>query len=110
MSMLLRAFGAERTDTLPVSEPLLARTCTVHGGEITSHPTGFLGPRLLLHGDLSSLATFLNQWKGVSVGLSVCCQVIEQSTLSTRDSFRLGNEKMASRNHSLTSVACGEVE
>ena len=43
MSMLLRAFGAERTDTLPVSEPLLAKTCTVHGGEITSYPYWFPG-------------------------------------------------------------------
>lgn len=44
------------------------------------------------------------------MGLSVFCQLIEQLTFSTRDSFSLGNEKMASRTHSLTSVACGEVE
>lgn len=44
------------------------------------------------------------------MGLSVFCQLIEQLTFSTRDSFSLGNEKTASRTHSLTSVACGEVE
>lgn len=60
MSMLLRAFGAERTETLPVSEPLLAKACIVHGGEITSHPIGFLGPCLLLHEDLSSLAALIS--------------------------------------------------
>lgn len=43
MSVLLGAFGAERTETLPVSEPSLAKACIVHGGEIASHLHWFPG-------------------------------------------------------------------
>lgn len=74
MSVLLRAFGAERTETLPVSEPLPAKACVVHGGEITSHPYWFPGSLSASSwgpwGPVFSCC--LNQWKGVSVGLSVC--------------------------------------
>lgn len=109
MSVLLGAFGAERTETSCIRA---IAGCIVRGGEIASHPHWFPGSLSASSwgpwGPVFSCG--LNQWKCVSVGLSVCCQLIEQLTFSTRDSFRLGNEKTASRTHSLTSVACGEVE
>lgn len=90
--MLLRAFGAEETEAGPVSEPPLAMACIVCGGEIATHLYSFPGS-LSASSWGPVFSCCLNQWKGVSEGLSVFCQLVEQSTLSTRGSFRLGNEK-----------------